>query len=148
MWRHICLYVVGATHMDSEAATTTYSIPEPFARTLRSLRDVLTGRDLRITGELDLSKRIQRNLRISLAPCVMFYVWPSDRLLRTMAVRPSTALLLPLHVVVSEHGGRTEIHLLRRPRLAAGALMAPIVQLQAEMAQAIETIAMPLSLVS
>jgi len=133
--------------MDSEAATTTYSIPEPFARTLQSLRDVLTGRDLRIVGELDLSKRIQRNLRISLAPCVMLYVWPSDRLLRTTAARPSIALLLPLHVVISSRGARTEIHLLRRPHCADGALMAPVVKLQVEVAQAIEAIAIGLNLV-
>jgi uncharacterized protein (DUF302 family) len=134
--------------MDSEPATTTYSIPEPFGETLRSLRDVLTGRDLRITGELDLSRRIQRNLRIGLAPCVVIYVWPSDRLLRSFVVRPSTALLLPLHVVVSGRGTRTEIHLLKLPRLDGGAHIAPIVKLQIiEVAQAIETIAMPLSLV-
>lgn len=134
--------------MDCEAATTTYSIPEPFALTLRTLRDVLTGRDLRITAEADLSKRIQRHLGISLAPCVMFYVWPSDRLLRSMAMRPVIALLLPLHVVISDRGARTEIHLLRHPRLADGALMAPVVKLQVEVAQAIETIAMRLNLVS
>jgi uncharacterized protein (DUF302 family) len=133
--------------MDSEIATTTYSIPEPFRHTLQSVRDVLTGRDLRIVGELDLSRRIQRNLRIRLAPCVVFYVWPSDRFLLSTAVRPSITLLLPLHVVVSGCGTRTEIHILTRPRFADGLLMAPVIELQHEMTQAIETIAMRPSLV-
>ena len=133
--------------MDSEIATTTYSIPEPFRHTLQSVCDVLTARDLRIVGELDLSRRIRRNLRISLAPCVVFYVWPSERFLLSTAVNPSIALLLPLHVVVSGCGARTEIHILTRPRFADRQLMAPVIELQHEMTQAIETIAMRPSLV-
>jgi hypothetical protein len=77
----------------------------------------------------------------------VFYVWPSDRFLLSTAVRPSIALLLPLHVVVSGCGARTEIHILTRPRFADGPLMAPIIELQHETTQAIETIAMRLSLV-
>lgn len=134
--------------MSGEAATTTYSIPEPFGLALRSVREALTSKDLKITGELDLSRRIRRNLRISLEPCVVIYIWPPARLLGTMAVPPSTALLLPLHVVISGHGARTEIHVLKRLRLADEGIMAPIGRLQAEVAQALETIAMRLSLVS
>jgi len=134
--------------MSGEAATTTYSIPEPFGLALKSVREALTSKNLKITGELDLSRRIRRNLRISLEPCVVFYIWPSARLLRTMPVPPSTALFMPLHVVISGRGTRTEIHVLKRLRLDDEAVMAPIGRLQAEVAQALETVAMRLSLVS
>lgn len=49
---------------------------------------------------------------------------------------------------LSGRGAQTEIHLLRLLELADGAFIAPIVKLQVEVAQAIETIAMRLSLVS
>jgi len=134
--------------MTAEAITTTYSIAEPFAEARKCLRAALAARDLRVTGELDLSERIWRRLRISMEPCVVMLVWPSARLLRVMAVSRSTPLFLPLHVVVSGRGGKTEIHLLNRPRLADKALMAAIGQLQFEVAQAVETIGMRPSLVS
>jgi uncharacterized protein (DUF302 family) len=134
--------------MTAEAVTTTYSVAEPFAEARKWLREALAARDLRITGEMDLSERIWRRLRISVEPCVVMLVWPSARLLRVTAVSASTPLFLPLHVVVSGRGGRTEIHLLKRPRLADKALMEAISQLQFEVAQAVETIAMRPSLVN
>jgi uncharacterized protein (DUF302 family) len=139
---------LGAPHMSSEVVTTTYSIPEPFALGLEAVREALTDRDLKIIGQLDLSQRIRRNLRIHLEPCVVFYVWPPGHLLQTIPAPSSLGLFLPLHVVVSGCGGRTEIHVLKRARLEDEAAMAAVGRLQAEVAQALETVAMRRSLVS
>jgi uncharacterized protein (DUF302 family) len=139
------LILRGMPHMSGDAVTTTYSIPEPFELGLPAVREALAGRNFNIIGQLDLSHRIRRSLRISMDPCVVYYVWPRTRLLQNENV--PLALFLPLHIVVSGHGTRTEIHILRRLRFdndpAAGSLGA----LQAEVTKAIESIAMRLSLV-
>ena len=130
--------------MTAEAATTTYSIPEPFEVALQSLRIALTGGNLRITGVLDLTGRIWRHLRVGLEPCAVLYIGPSARFLATNALPDAAALLLPLHVVVSGRGARTEIHVGKSPRLDDEAVMAPVRKLQAELRESLGAIAMRL----
>jgi uncharacterized protein (DUF302 family) len=134
--------------MTAGAATVTYAIPEAFQPALRCLRQALNRQDLRIAGELDLSRRIQRSLQIKLAPCVVLYIWPSAHFLENNRISAAAALLLPLHVVVSACGDRTEIHLLRPSSDDQDHAMAPVRKLQAQVRDALEKIAMRLSLVS
>ena len=62
-------------------ATTTYSIPEPFDEAVRSLRRVLAEAGLKITGELDLSGRLQRRLLVDTPPCLVVFAGPATPVL-------------------------------------------------------------------
>ena len=133
--------------MTGGAATVTYAISEGFQPAVRCVRQALNGNDLRIGGELDLSKRIERTLKIRLAPCVLLYIWPSPRFLANNRISASAALLLPLHVVVSGHDQRTEIHILcgSGPDEDGGMTLR---KLSKELRSALEKIAMRQTLVS
>jgi uncharacterized protein (DUF302 family) len=67
--------------MADESATTTYSIPEPFDEAVRSLRRVLAEASLKITGELDLSERLQRRLLVNTPPCLVLFASPTTPVL-------------------------------------------------------------------
>lgn len=136
--------------MADEPATITYSIAEPFQHALKSLRRVLSARDLKIVGELNISGRIRQKLLIDTAPCTVLYVWLSHRLSEALGADLCAAALAPLHVVVSGRGAQSEVHVLRTLPSDAGLLdrraIAALNQIQAEIAQAIEKIAMRVTL--
>src|SRR5690349_13266284 len=99
--------------MNDESSTITYVVREPFQQALRSLRAVLADQGMRIGGELNISDRIRQALLIGTAPCVLVLVWPAGALgqiLRSDSVATAT---VPLHVVVSGRGSRSEVHILR-----------------------------------
>jgi uncharacterized protein (DUF302 family) len=132
--------------MAGELATTTYSVSEPFEQAVRSLRKVLAGGNLQITGELDMSGRIRQRLLISTAPCRVLFVNARVSVFENREPDSYTAALTPLHIVVSARGSQTEIHLLRASPADNGALdlvtTAAFQRLQTETAQAIEKIGM------
>jgi uncharacterized protein (DUF302 family) len=136
--------------MSDELATITYLMEEPFGQSLRSVRRILTARKLQIIGEFDISDRIRQKLLINTAPCMVLYVWPSVRLSESLGGDPGAAALAPLHVVVAGRGAHSEVHLLRTLPSDAGLLdrrtSAAVNQIQAEIAQAIEKIAMRVTL--
>ena len=135
--------------MADEKATSTYLIAEPFDRAVNLVRKVLSGANLKIVGELNMSGRLQRALWIRTAPCtVLFASAPTSP--ASFVSDPQEAALTPLHIVVSAHGSQSEVHVLRvLPRhdgtpdfraIAASSL------LQTAIAQAIATIGMRASL--
>lgn len=133
--------------MACETTTTSYAIPEPFGHAMESLRQVMKGRNLPIIGQLSLSDRIRRTLRINLDPCAVLFIWPMEHVQSCDGMPASAGLLLPLHVVVSGHpGARTEVHILKSLRLEDEAEMGPVRQLLADVSQALETIAMRVNL--
>jgi hypothetical protein len=136
--------------MAEEPATITYSIAEPFQKALQIVRRVLSARDLKITGELNISGRIWQRLRVGTAPCVVLFVWPSATLGKTLGSDSCATALAPLHVVVSGRGSHSEVHVLRALPSDAGQLnrraMAAWNHLQDEVLQAIEKIGMRVTL--
>lgn len=129
-----------------EPATSTYSVSEPFEQTVKLLRKVLTERNLKLAGELDMSSRIRHTLLIRTAPCRVLFVTAEPAAIGEPHADPCAATLTPLHIVVSARGAQTDIHLLRtlpaqgdeteRPAIAA------IRELQGKITQAIERIGM------
>ena len=108
--------------MADEPATVTYLIAEPFEQALRSLRKALFVKHLNVSGGFDISARVRRRLFIGTAPSMVLFVSPS-RLSRTaLETDPCAAALGPFHIVVSERGGQTEIHVLRTPSGDCGTL--------------------------
>jgi uncharacterized protein (DUF302 family) len=133
--------------MADEAATVTYLIPEPFQETLKSLRRVLSARHLNITGRLDISARLQQKLFLTTTPCVVLFVLPSPALDDAFTADPCAVAVAPFHVVVSDHGRQTEIHVLRRLPSDCGSLKPPAVvtlnKAHSEILRAIESLGMP-----
>ena len=134
-----------------ENATVTYLIPQPFEEGLKLLRKAMAKAQLRITGELNMSSRIERSLRIQTAPCVVIFACPgydSDG----FPFHPIEAGLSPLHVVVSARGSQTEIHILRvLPRgevVEQDFALADLGELQAGIAKTIESIGMRVGLIA
>jgi uncharacterized protein (DUF302 family) len=100
-------------NLTGEAATITYSVPEPFEVALKGLRKVLAAGNFGVAGELDISRRIRKELKIGIAPCRIFLVVPSPESFVDFGDCPCAAAFTPLHIVVSAHGSRADIHLLR-----------------------------------
>jgi uncharacterized protein (DUF302 family) len=135
--------------MADENATSTYLIAEPFDRAVNLVRKVLSGANLKIMGELNMSGRLQRALWIRTAPCtVLFASAPTSP--ASFAADPQEAALTPLHIVVSAHGSQSEVHVLRVLPRDNGTLdsrtIAASSLLQTVIAQAIATIGMRASL--
>jgi uncharacterized protein (DUF302 family) len=126
--------------MPGESATTTYYLPEHFEGAVKAVRRVLTEAGLRVTNELDMAGRLQRRLQVHTQPCTVLFVNPGAARWKDLGV----AALTPLHVVVSERGEHSEIHILRVPPAADGSEVswAELGLLRARIADAIERIAM------
>ena len=97
--------------MWSESGTVTFSTAEPLADTLPALRAAFSGQGFRIVTEFDVSHRVKETLGITLPPCKILYLWPGTAI--GEAVSPATAVFLPLHIVVADHGHRSDISLVR-----------------------------------
>ena len=123
--------------MADESATTTYHLPEPFHEAVATVRRTLIDAGLKITGELNMSERLQRRLQVNTPPCHVLFVGPSVQLTHGVTYTP-------LHVVILARAAHSEIHILRVPALqdAKEHDLAELVRLRSEIARAIERIAM------
>jgi len=123
--------------MAAESATTTYYLPESFDGAVRAVRRVLAEAGLKVSNELDMAGRLQRRLQVHTQACKVLFVSPGGK-------ASGAAALTPLHVVVSERGDHSEIHILRVHPPADGAedSMMELGMLRARIADAIERIAM------
>jgi uncharacterized protein (DUF302 family) len=126
--------------MSSNSMIVTYRIPEPFERAIESVRETAVKSGLSIPMELDISRRIQRELGIALAPCRVLYVDNPLLLLQAVALHPSAAVWLPLSVVVAGYGPQTLVHVLQRAG-AAGAGNA-VENVHIRLSRALESVAM------
>lgn len=132
--------------MAEESATSTYTIAAPFDRAAHLVRDVLTGANLKITGELNLSGRFQRALAVQTAPCLVLFACAAPAP-ENLAAEVHETALTPLHVVISARGSQTEVHILHalpRDTDASGTPVAmPVLsQLIVAMARAIDSVGM------
>ena len=133
--------------MAGEAATVTYLIAEPFQQALRSLQMALTARHLSVAGTFDISAHLRRKLFIGTYPCMVLFVSPSRLPGTALDTDGRAAALAPFHIVVSNRGRQTEIHVLRALPRDCGSLEAPCIaalnEAHTEILRAIETIGMP-----
>lgn len=137
--------------MPADVGSIKYSLSEPFEKAVGSVCRSLENRGLRVVGQLDIARRVARNLGIILPSCKILFVLPGTATLTKLDIHPWAAVFLPLHVVISDKGGETDIEVQNRvhsgAQAAEPALVAPVVELQAQISNAIEAIAMRLSLV-
>jgi uncharacterized protein (DUF302 family) len=131
--------------MIHEAAVTAYTIPGSFDTALSALRAALVAGGLSISGEMDISERIRRQVGLDFGPCLILMVDSPYVLVEALALDRSAAALLPLHVVVSERDAVTHVSWIsmagmRQARLPAGA-EAPLAKLHADLARALDGMA-------
>lgn len=137
--------------MTGDVGSIGYLLREPFDRAVESVCKSLVNRGLRVAGQLNVSRRVELSLGIVLEPCKIVFVLPDPSVLGAPDIHPSAAIFLPLHIVISGNGAHTEIQVQNRlrPGAEAGlpALVAPVMETQAQISEAIEAIAMRPSLV-
>lgn len=130
--------------MWSETGTSTFSTPESFADTLRSVRLALDTRGLCVLSELDLAKRVKQTLGMHLPPCRILYVWPNPSLEKHLC--PAVAVILPLHVVVASRDHHTDISVLGRIQFdtdnADDFIRSPVLGTQRGIMKSLEAISM------
>ncbi len=138
--------------MTEQPATTKYLVSERFEDAVKALRAALLERGVRITGELNLSDRIHRQLMVGTPPCLVLFVSPSSEVLESVAADPGAVGRSLLHIVVSGRGLQSEVHMLRvlpaNNPVLDGRLTAALSRLQGEIAQSIETIGMRISVLT
>lgn len=124
-------------------------MPEPFEDALQSLRTSLQRGNVRVSSELDVSRRIAQSLGVRPPRCRILYVWPSASI--ATGLPPEIAVALPLHIVVASHGERTDIYVQSRVRAGLGGTKhracSIILATQAQILQVLEEIAMRAALV-
>lgn len=99
-------------HVGSLPPVLTFVLEEGFESALKTLRRALAEDQLCVTAELDAAKRVRRALNIVVSPCRILLVENPLLMLEATAIDRSSAVLIPMHVVVSSGGARTLIHVL------------------------------------
>jgi uncharacterized protein (DUF302 family) len=127
--------------LENRALTLTYMREEPFDHALKSIREALEREDLRVPLEMDLTARIKRELRVSLAPCRILFVDCPALLLEAAALDRSAAAFLPLHVAVSGLGPQTGIHVIGPSVISSTAASSALSKLQTRIIRALGEIA-------
>ena len=125
--------------MTGDAGSIRYSLREPFDRAVDAVRRSLVTGGLRVAGQVDISKHVERALGIVLPRCSIVFVLPN----------PST-LSLPLHIVISGDGSQTEIQVQNRfhtgPEANGLKVSGPVAETQAQVCDAMDEIAMRASM--
>ncbi len=138
--------------MPVERSGVSYTMREPYVRAIGAIRRSLASRGLRVVGQLDVARRVERSLGIVLAPCSILFVLPLPDVLGTASMHPWAASFLPLHIVVSAVGGETRIQaqstVCPDPDEAETAPVAAISAIQSHVLEALGAVAIRPSLVA
>lgn len=119
-------------------------IAAPYETALKLVRDALLHEDLRISREYDVSDVAGGQRGMNLVRCRILCVDSPLLLPEAMALDPSAAVFLPLHIVVSADGRKTHVYWLnpasiQSKRLPVGAML-PLRALQERIVQAMDRI--------
>jgi uncharacterized protein (DUF302 family) len=119
-------------------------IAAPYETALKLIRSALLNEDLRISREFDLTDIAGEQPGMNLAPRRILCVDSPLLLLEAMALDPSAAVFLPLHIVISADGPNTQVYWLnlasvQSKRLPVGAML-PLRALHARIVKAMEKI--------
>jgi uncharacterized protein (DUF302 family) len=119
-------------------------IAAPYETALKAIRSALLHEDLRISSEFDVAAIAREQPRMNHAPCRILCVDSPLLLLEAMALDPSAAVFVPVHIVISADGPKTQVYWLnpasiQSKRLPVGAML-PLRALQARIAAAMKRI--------
>ena len=132
--------------MNGETVENRRELSVPYEMALQLVRSALLHEDLHISAEFDVSAIADGQPRMNLHPCRILCVDSALLLLEALALDPSAAVFLPLHIVVSADGSTTQVYWLnpagiQSKRLPVGALL-PLRALQVRIVRAIERISL------
>jgi uncharacterized protein (DUF302 family) len=127
-----------------EFSVIAYQIATPFKKALPAVREAFHASELSISGEMDLSARIRRQLGLGLGDCRILLVDSPYLLVEALALDRSAAALFPLHVVVSARGSVTDVQWIDIAQFRQGSLPpaaeGPLAKLQAELERVLDTV--------
>jgi uncharacterized protein (DUF302 family) len=132
--------------MESRATSTAaFIIHSPFESALPRIRRAIRDDQLSIAAEIDTAHRVKRALEIYVPPCRILLIDNPAFTLETTAIDRASGTFIPLHLVVSEAGNHTLIHMLnvehiRQSDLPIG-IRAPVLDLQRQLLRSLGRIA-------
>ena len=92
--------------MYGPGATSTFSIPAPFAEAAASVQQALEQAGLEPVAVLDASELIHERLGVATPGCVVYSVNP-----QALGPEHPLAGILAVHVAVSAHGEHARVHI-------------------------------------
>ena len=132
--------------MESRATSTAaFIIHSPFESALPRIRRAIRDDQLSIAAEIDTAHRVKRALEIHVPPCRILLIDNPAFTLETTAIDRASGTFIPLHLVVSEAGNHTLVHMLnvehiRQSDLPIG-IRAPVLDLQRQLLRSLGRIA-------
>ena len=128
--------------MSDQPATVTYTVPEPFDRTVSALRNAFSRRKLKVVDILHVSERIHQRLAIPTPPCLVLLVTPAEAGLDALRCSRTASVFLPFHVMIADRGPQCDVHFLRVSQIDSDAIdqgtICALNRLQDEIADAID----------
>jgi uncharacterized protein (DUF302 family) len=126
--------------------TISYRMNSGFETAVKRVRGVLTANQLSIAAEFNASRRLRQALGLEVEPCQILFIENPLLLLEATAIDRSSAVFIPLHLVVSGKGSQTALYLLNaefllRANDAPLGIRIPIRRMQAQIVEILETIA-------
>jgi hypothetical protein len=98
--------------MSIDPGISTFLLRCPPGKAAKQIRRALGAEGLAVAGEIDLTARLSRHLRVGFPVCTVICVDYPTVLLEALAFDRSAAVLVPIHLVVTEHGAGTAVHML------------------------------------
>ena len=94
--------------METLSAAETHTIAQPFDRALKLIRTALVDQELDITAEFDVTNRFAAGSGTNRGPSRLLLVDSPLLLFEALALDRAAGVFVPLHVLVTADGGRTQ----------------------------------------
>ncbi|HLH06541.1 MAG TPA: DUF302 domain-containing protein [Terriglobales bacterium] len=131
--------------MGDREPTITYLMDADFDVAIKRIREALAAKQLSIAVEFNASRRLNRALGLRLSRCQILFIESPLLLLEAMAIDRCSAVFIPLHLVVSDAGKQTIVHLLNPEYLrtddAPLGIRIPVKRLQGQLIDMLDEIA-------
>ena len=98
--------------MTSDPSITTFLLLRSPSRAVKEIRRALAAAGLTVAGEMDLAARLGRGLKVGFPACKVMCVDCPTTLPEALAFDRSAAVLMPIHLVVTEDDAGTAVHML------------------------------------
>ena len=109
-WRGTCADNGGGRcGMNTPSTSRAYLIAEEFNKALKLVRHALVERELSITGELDTTESLHRDSGTKQRPSRLLLVDSPILTFEAMALDRAAGALIPMHLLVSADGDRTQV---------------------------------------
>lgn len=98
--------------MSVDPGISTFLLRCPPGKAAKQIRRALDAEGIAVAGEMDLAARLNRGLRVGFPVCRVICVDYPTVLLEALAFDRSAAVLVPIHLVITEHAVGSAVHML------------------------------------